>query len=100
MEPKTLSAGAKAGIAIAIVAILAVGAYFIFSGGDSADVTDVTATSTVMDNGGTTICTMDARMCPDGSYVGRTGPNCEFVCPNGGSVDDVQSPDYPADILK
>ncbi|MEI6304792.1 MAG: hypothetical protein WCP09_02110 [Candidatus Taylorbacteria bacterium] len=26
-------------------------------------------------------CTMDARQCPNGSYVGRTGPNCEFVCP-------------------
>ncbi|MBI2030411.1 peptidoglycan-binding protein, partial [Candidatus Kaiserbacteria bacterium] len=26
-------------------------------------------------------CTMDAMMCPDGSYVGRTGPNCTFVCP-------------------
>lgn len=28
------------------------------------------------------VCTADAKMCPDGSYVGRTGPNCEFVCPN------------------
>jgi hypothetical protein len=27
------------------------------------------------------MCTMDAMMCPDGSYVGRSGPNCEFVCP-------------------
>ena len=28
------------------------------------------------------MCTMDAKMCPDGSYVGRTGPNCEFSpCP-------------------
>ena len=27
-------------------------------------------------------CTMDAMMCSDGSYVGRTGPKCEFVCPN------------------
>lgn len=27
-------------------------------------------------------CTMDAMMCPDGSYVGRSGPNCQFVCPN------------------
>ncbi len=27
------------------------------------------------------MCTMDAMQCPDGSYVGRTGPNCEFVCP-------------------
>jgi uncharacterized protein with FMN-binding domain len=27
------------------------------------------------------VCTMDAKQCPDGSYVGRTGQNCEFVCP-------------------
>ncbi len=27
-------------------------------------------------------CTMDAMMCPDGSYVGRSGPNCQFVCPS------------------
>lgn len=30
-------------------------------------------------------CTADAMQCQDGSYVGRTGPKCEFVCP-GGSV--------------
>lgn len=28
-----------------------------------------------------TMCTQDAMQCPDGSYVGRTGPSCEFVCP-------------------
>ncbi|HEY4501530.1 MAG TPA: hypothetical protein VJJ20_00485 [Candidatus Paceibacterota bacterium] len=28
-------------------------------------------------------CTADAMQCPDGSYVGRSGPNCEFVCPAG-----------------
>ncbi|MEF2175043.1 MAG: hypothetical protein V3575_01120, partial [Candidatus Absconditabacteria bacterium] len=28
-----------------------------------------------------TICTMDAMQCPDGSWVGRSGPNCEFQCP-------------------
>lgn len=28
-------------------------------------------------------CTMDVRRCPDGSYVARTGPNCEFrPCPS------------------
>ena len=27
------------------------------------------------------ICTTDAKLCPNGSYVGRTGPNCEFICP-------------------
>ncbi|MEI7513262.1 MAG: IPT/TIG domain-containing protein [bacterium] len=26
-------------------------------------------------------CTEEAKQCPDGSFVGRTGPNCEFVCP-------------------
>ena len=29
-----------------------------------------------------TACTMEAKVCPDGSSVGRTGPNCEFTeCP-------------------
>lgn len=27
-------------------------------------------------------CTMDAKMCPDGSFVGRVAPNCNFApCP-------------------
>jgi hypothetical protein len=30
----------------------------------------------------TTACTQEAKICPDGSSVGRTGPNCEFSpCP-------------------
>ena len=33
-------------------------------------------------NGEQVMCTMDAMQCPDGSWVGRTGPNCEFVCSN------------------
>jgi hypothetical protein len=28
-------------------------------------------------------CTMEAKICPDGSSVGRSGPNCTFApCPN------------------
>jgi len=28
-------------------------------------------------------CTQEAKLCSDGSYVGRTGPNCEFaLCPH------------------
>ena len=28
-------------------------------------------------------CTMEAKQCPDGSYVARTGPNCTFEkCPD------------------
>lgn len=35
-------------------------------------------------------CTQEAKLCPDGSYVSRTGPNCEFeACP---STDSTGSP--------
>ena len=31
---------------------------------------------------GPVMCTQEAKQCPDGSYVSRTGPNCEFTaCP-------------------
>lgn len=36
------------------------------------------------------MCTMDAKICPDGSAVGRVAPNCEFApCPQivGGDKD-------------
>lgn len=33
---------------------------------------------------GPVFCTQEAKQCADGSYVGRTGPKCEFAaCPNG-----------------
>lgn len=33
-------------------------------------------------SGGEAVCMQEARVCPDGSYVGRTGPQCEFAaCP-------------------
>lgn len=36
-------------------------------------------------------CTMDARMCPDGTYVGRVAPNCEFsACPTESAPAPVQ----------
>jgi len=32
-------------------------------------------------------CTAEAKICPDGSYVGRTGSDCEFAaCPSGPAV--------------
>jgi hypothetical protein len=57
-------------------------------------------------------CTMDAKICPDGSSVGRIGPDCEFEkCPTptvqGTTTVDVTiqtapliDPKYPADIYK
>ena len=39
-----------------------------------------------------TACTMDAMLCPDGSSVGREGPDCEFAaCPAEPVPDDVQA---------
>ena len=32
--------------------------------------------------GAQTFCAQDAQVCPDGRTVGRSGPNCEFVCPS------------------
>lgn len=34
-------------------------------------------------------CTMEAKPCPDGSAVGRSGPNCEFApCPGENDTDE------------
>ncbi|HUX35614.1 MAG TPA: hypothetical protein VMV71_01110 [Candidatus Paceibacterota bacterium] len=42
-------------------------------------------------------CSQEAKLCPDGSYVGRTGPDCEFkACP---PVPAASSTDGGAGIL-
>lgn len=42
-------------------------------------------------------CTAEAKICPDGSAVGRTGPNCEFSpCPNA----DAQTSPITFDNIK
>lgn len=42
-------------------------------------------------NRGYSACTMEAKLCPDGSYVSRSGPNCDFAqCPvKLGFIDDL-----------
>ncbi|MEK7612282.1 MAG: hypothetical protein AAB407_02995 [Patescibacteria group bacterium] len=55
-------------IALVIVALLGAG-YYLYTTQDVGQVA----------------CTMEARECPDGSFVGRGGPKCEFAaCPNEG----------------
>lgn len=66
-------------LGVIITVIVLVGGYFFYS---------------QMQNGpmavpptGPRACTMEAKQCPDGSYVGRQGPNCEFAaCPSGADV--------------
>lgn len=36
-------------------------------------------------------CTADAMQCPDGTYVGRTGPRCEFICPNPKEIINISN---------
>jgi len=45
-------------------------------------------------NDGMVVCTADAMVCPDGTSVGRTGPNCEFVC--GGTTAGTITSNIPA----
>ena len=38
-------------------------------------------------------CTEEAKLCPDGSAVGRTGPNCEFApCPKDTTQPNTTEP--------
>jgi len=49
-----------------------------------------------------TACTMEAKLCPDGTYVSRSGPNCEFAaCPDIVGIKDkiiITSPKTNAEI--
>lgn len=39
------------------------------------------------DRSGDATCTQEAKVCPDGSHVSRTGPDCQFAsCPEAGEV--------------
>ena len=45
-------------------------------------------------------CTADAKICPDGTAVGRTGPHCDFApCPTPTNLTgtDAGAPDIPQD---
>ncbi len=44
-------------------------------------------------------CTKEAKICPDGSSVGRTGPNCEFAaCPSSSSVPEIENHARPGNV--
>lgn len=43
----------------------------------------------------TKACTEEAKLCPDGSAVGRIGPNCEFTeCPQPPSTSNDETPNW------
>mgnify|MGYP001606454418 CR=1 FL=1 len=45
--------------------------------------------------GNSVSCTMEAKVCPDGSSVGRGGPQCEFAeCSGGNIFSDIKNGTY------
>jgi hypothetical protein len=75
---------------IALLLIIGGGVYVFVNksplNSNSTTTPNIEATSTVIATTTKTkppvACTMEAKLCPDGTAVGRTGPNCEFSpCP-------------------
>ncbi len=50
-----------------------------------------TAGEPIVPDPDTIMCTADVKRCDDGSWVGRTGPNCEFRCPTPQADADSRS---------
>lgn len=67
------------GLIFAILVILGIGAYlFIQAKSENKNVA----------------CTMEAKICPDGSSVGRQGQKCEFApCPTSAPQDETSNPE-------
>ncbi|MDP3735123.1 MAG: hypothetical protein Q8R39_01695 [bacterium] len=80
-------------VSLALI-IAAAGGYVLYA----SIIGDVT-----QDSGSTQACTEEAKLCPDGSTVGRTGPNCEFAaCPSpeiifGKKAEELCGPQPPAE---
>lgn len=76
-------------VIIIVLVILGISAYFTFQKAKefSSQQNNQAQTPAVSQEQNTiqnqqTVCTQEAKQCPDGSFVSRTGPNCDFAeCP-------------------
>ena len=67
-------------IVVIIILLIIGGGVYVYVNKKSADVSPIA-------------CTMEAKLCPDGSYVGRTLPNCEFtLCPSSNEKTEFNKP--------
>lgn len=71
-------------IIIALFVIAVAGLYFLYNfNNQSFDKLEKDSMSTPSNSEEQVFCTLDAKQCPDGSYVGRVAPDCEFeLCPS------------------
>lgn len=84
----------KTAIWTVILILLLIGVYLYFT--RTKEVVDAIVLTPVA-------CTEEAKLCPDGSSVGRSGPNCLFAdCPTPILVTPsiMTQPAYPADLYK
>jgi len=70
----------KTFVIVFLVIIFALGIFLYMNNPEATHYGATPKTPSSPDNG--VVCTMEAKLCPDGSYVGRIPPKCEFkACP-------------------
>jgi Immunoglobulin-like domain of bacterial spore germination len=78
-----------------VLGVIATAAQFLMPVAEAPTTVDVATTTEQI------VCPQDAMQCPDGLFVGRTGANCEFVCPTPSVPADVQAEiDAKADLIQ
>ena len=78
----------------AVLALTLIGTIFV-AGAYWYDETNASATPQARPSSAVA-CTQEAKLCPDGAYVGRVGSNCEFApCPNARSAQGGTQPPRP-----
>lgn len=69
-------------VLLGLVVIAAAGGFYFMNQSKSPE--PIVTVSPTPDPNAQVVCTQDAKQCPDGSYVSRSGPKCEFApCPTG-----------------
>ncbi len=78
-------------MALALVAVLVMidTAVHQASTNNNDNQTVINSNSSLSNNAHQVVCTREAKICPDGTTVGRVGPNCEFeTCPDFGQEEE------------
>lgn len=79
----------KTALAILALAVVLAGSYLILSAGKF-----------ILSTPGQIGCTMEAKLCPDGSAVGRSGPSCEFApCPLSAGAGNIPLKTFTDEIV-
>ena len=69
-------------VLLGLVAVAGAGGYFYMNQSKAPE--PISMISPTPDPNSQVVCTQDAKECPDGSFVSRQGPTCEFAaCPTG-----------------